>query len=298
MPIQFTCPHCGSETNVADEFAGQSGPCAKCGKTVTVPLPGAPPDYIPPAKTSSGVPVLAVLAIVGVVMLFCGGILIALLLPAVQAAREAARRASCLNNLKQIGLAMQNYNEVHGCFPPAYVPDENGRPMHSWRVLLLPFMEQNALHGQYDFDEPWDGPNNRRLTGMIGKVYRCPSEDSMDDSETSYVMIVGPGTISDGPTPTSFRQLADGTSNTIMIVEVADSGIQWTEPRDLNAEEVSFQVGGGMGEGIGGNHPRVTNALFCDGAVHSIHESIAPELLRAMTTIAGGEDVSEFHMGY
>lgn len=300
MPIQFTCPHCGSETNVADEFAGQSGPCAKCGKTITVPPLGAPPAYAPVVeKTNTRLIVVIVVAVCSIpVLVACAGILIALLLPAVQAAREAARRANCNNNLKQIGLAMHNYNDVHGCFPPAYIPDENGRPMHSWRVLLLPFMEQNVLYGQYDFDEPWDGPNNRRLTGMIGNVYRCPSEDSMDDPETSYVMIVGPGTISDGPTPTSIRQIEDGTSNTIMIVEVADSGIQWAEPGDLNAEEISFQIGGGMGEGIGGNHPRVTNVLFCDGAVHSIDEFIDPELLRGLTTIAGGEDVSEFHMGY
>jgi len=296
MPIQFTCPHCGTQTNVAEEYAGQSGPCAQCGKTITVPAAAAPRGYTPPPKSSSGVPLVVVLVIAGGVLFVCGGILVALLLPAVGAAREAARRAACSNNLKQIGLAMHMYHETYKCFPPAYIADKNGRPMHSWRVLLLPFMEQEVLYRQYNFKEPWDGPNNSRLVGMIDNVfYRCPSEDStMNRSETSYVMIVGPGTISDGPTPTQMGQIADGTSNTIMLVEVAGSGIHWAEPRDLKLEEITFVVNEGVGNGIGSRHPGVANVVFCDGSVRSIDKSIDPESLRGMTTIAGGENVDRF----
>jgi prepilin-type processing-associated H-X9-DG protein len=241
-----------------------------------------------------------ILVIAGGVFVVCGGILIALLLPAVQAAGEAARQMQCANNLKQIGLAMHNYHDQYNCFPPAYIADENGRPMHSWRVLLLPFMDQQALYEQYDFKEPWDGPNNSRLVGTIDNVfYRCPSEDStVGRSQTSYVMIVGPGTISDGPTPTRISQIADGTSNTIMLVEVTGSGIHWAEPRDLKLEEVTFAVNDGAGNGIGSRHPGVANVLLCDGTAHSIDESIDPELLRDITTIAGGEDVGRFRQEY
>ena len=149
MPIQFSCPHCGAETNVTDEYAGQTGPCGQCGKTITIPAAGGGPGrpYAPPARKTSGAPVLVIVlvaALVGVVL--CGGILTALLLPAIQAAREAARRASCSNNLKQINLALLNYENAHKCFPPAYIPDEDGTPMHSWRVLILPYLEQNALY--------------------------------------------------------------------------------------------------------------------------------------------------------
>ncbi len=304
MPIQFTCPHCGAETNVADEFAGRSGPCAQCGKTVTVPPLGAPPAYAAPARSSSKTwlimlaAALPALLIVGVAVI---GILIALLLPAVQAAREAARRAMCISNLKQIGLAMHNYHDTYKCFPPAYIPDENGRPMHSWRVLLLPFMEQEMLYQQYDFDEPWDGPNNSRLAGMMPTIYRCPSEHSMvDDSDTSYAMVVGPGTISDGPTATQIGRIAEGTANTIMVVEVAGAGINWLEPRDLDADEIGPEIEDPFGAvgGMSSDHPSVVNALFCDGTVHSIDKFIDEALLKALTTIAGGEDVGEFHTRY
>jgi prepilin-type processing-associated H-X9-DG protein len=165
--------------------------------------------------------------------------------------------------------------------------------------LLLPFMDQEPLYRQYDFNEPWDGPNNRRLAGIIQTLYRCPSEDvTTGRSETSYVMIVGNGTISDGPTPTAVKQITDGTSNTILVVEVAGSGIPWAEPRDLKVQDLAFGLSGGAGQGIGSRHPSVVNVLFCDGSVQSIEKSIDPELLRGMTTIAGGEDVGGFRRGY
>lgn len=96
-------------------------------------------------------------------ILLYGGCLVCLeRLAGAQSVREAARRVSCLNNLRHIELALHNYHNAHGCFPPAYIVDESGRPMHSWRVLL-PYLEQEALYDQYDFSEPWDGPNNRKL---------------------------------------------------------------------------------------------------------------------------------------
>jgi len=290
MPIQFTCPHCGAETNVADEFAGRSGPCAQCGKTITVPLPGAaPPGYAPAARRSSGVPVLVVLAIVGGLVVVCGGILLALLLPPVHSAREAARKAQCNNHLKQIALAMHSYHAMHRCYPPAYIADENGRPMHSWRVLLLPLLDEEALYRQYDFDQPWDSPKNLALARKVPNCYRCPSESGAGQSDTSYVMVVGPGTFSDGPTSKSIAEIRDGTSHTIAVVERSESGIRWTEPRDLNFEKMSFHVNDPAGEGIRSNHSGGANVSFADGHTKFVSEDIDPQTLKALLTIAGGE---------
>src|SRR5262245_40148113 len=142
MPILFSCPHCGTKSQVTDQYAGQSGPCAACGKPVTIPYAGGARSS---GGAGAGVAIVAVLAVLLVGALCIIPILIALLLPAVQAAREAARRTACANNLKQIGLAFQNYADAHGQFPPAYLADKDGKPMHSWRVLILPFMEQQNL---------------------------------------------------------------------------------------------------------------------------------------------------------
>ncbi len=109
-------------------------------------------------------------------MLLVCSCLICLLLPGISFAREAARRAQCTNNIKQLAFALHNYHDAYGQFPPAFVPDQDGRPIHSWRVLILPFIEQQGLYQQYEFAEPWDGPNNRRLLSQIPSLYRCPSD--------------------------------------------------------------------------------------------------------------------------
>jgi hypothetical protein len=280
MPIPFTCPHCGAQTQVDERYAGQTGPCARCGQPITVPGPGpAAAAYAPPAaKKSSTVPILiGVLAAVVLGGMCLVGILVALLLPAVQAAREAARRSSCQNNLKQIALALHNYNDVYGSLPPAYVADENGKPMHSWRVLILPFLEQQALYDQYKFDEPWDGPNNSRLAQTIVSVYGCPSEGQLS-ANTSYVAVVGPNTAFQGDQPVKFRDITDGLSNTLMVIDAANTGINWMEPRDLDMTSVFSATG---------RHPKVINVMMGDGSVRSI--PVGDPNLQAMLTINGGE---------
>src|SRR5437588_6801844 len=102
--------------------------------------------------------------------------MVALLLPAVQAAREAARRAQCTNNLKQIGLAMHNYHSSNNCFPPAFTTDRDGKPLLSWRVLLLPYLECSSLYANFHLDEPWDSPHNRPLVNQMPSVFACPSD--------------------------------------------------------------------------------------------------------------------------
>jgi prepilin-type processing-associated H-X9-DG protein len=292
MPIPFTCPHCGHQTTVADQFAGQTGPCVQCGKRVTVPGPPAAGGYayaVPGKKSSSSTVLIVVLVAAVPALLVCSGILIALLLPAVQASREAARRASCANNLRQIGLALHTYQASYGCFPPAYIPDANGRPMHSWRVLILPYLEQQALYDQYRFDEPWDGPHNRALVARMPSIYRCPSDTGSDPSETSYLMIVGPDTISDGPTAHGLGDFSDGMSTTIAVIEAADRGVNWMEPQDLPVEIVERGIDRPKGRGLHSDHPGGVNAAFADGSVRFLSRGTDPDDLKAMSTIDGGE---------
>jgi hypothetical protein len=228
-----------------------------------------------------------------VILLFLG----ALLIPAVQNARESANRASCIGQFKFFTLGMLDYYQGQGCFPPAYFASRDGRPAHSWRIMSL-FHDIEPLYKQYRFDEPWNSAHNRTIAaglpvGMshICPWYHCPCDTESDKLDTSYVWVVGKGTISAGPTSTRIGDITGGTSNTIMVVEMAESGIPWMEPRDLNFDTMSFRINDPVGVGIRSKHPGVAGVGMCDGSVRSIGQDIDPEVVKAMLTIAGGEKV-------
>ncbi len=266
MPIQLTCPRCGSGVTAADQHAGQSVLCVNCGAVVAVPGPHGQPAYAeavpagePPRKMSTGL-IVAIVVISCCLPVFCctGAVGVALFLPAVQAAREAARRIQCSNNMKQIGLALHTYHTIHRSFPPAYLPDEDGRPMHSWRVLILPYLEQERLYDQYRFDEPWNSPHNSSLAVLMPSVFRCPSDPLADETTTSYAMVVGPEAFSPGPEGRRMRDFDKGLSRTPAVVEMAGAGIHWMEPRDWDATGPDQP---------GSYHPGVVNVLYADGSV-------------------------------
>ena len=159
-----------------------------------------------------------------------------------RSAKRVATRASSRRHLMQIAIALENYHEHHGCFPPAYVMDEHHTRMHSWRVLLLPYLDQESLYSRYKFDEPWNSPANRSLAKLIPMVYRCPadSEAHVDAEETTanYVVVVGEDTM--WPGHESMNRVSAGCSSLdrVFVLEIRDSDIQWTEPRDLTPEQV------------------------------------------------------------
>lgn len=232
-------------------------------------------------------------------------LIIALALPAFQQ-EVPRRRPPCKNNLKQIGLALHNYHDDHGSLPPAYIADENGKPMHSWRVLILPYLDQDELYNQYSFEEPWDGPNNRKLhdrmpdyLGRSGslKLYQChQSQDfAKHNGMTSYVVVVGPNTVFPGDQTISlFKDITDGSSNTIMVVEVENSGIHWMEPRDLNFDQIKMTINPKSGQGISSPHEGGVHVLFCDGRVKYLSDKTSPETLRRLLEINDGEPLGDF----
>ena len=195
----------------------------------------------------------------------------------------------CANNLRQIALAMQQYEAANGCFPPAYIADKHGKPMHSWRVLLLPYLEQQDLYDRYRFDEPWDSANNRVVTDLAIGLFQCPSQPASKEPITNYMMVVGPHTISDGRDCAKIADITDGLASTIMLVEVADSTVWWAEPEDLHFDQINFAIN----QQQAAWHQQLSSARgergVCDGSVHFLRDSTNPQLVKAMLTINGGE---------
>lgn len=171
-------------------------------------------------------------------LLLAGLCLVGLLLPSVSSSRVASRRVRCLHNLKSIGLALHYYYDEYGSFPPPYLPDKEGRPMHSWRVLILPYLEQQALYDAYDFDEPWDGPNNRKLAESMPVYYACPTHDpaTLPLGHTCYQAVTGGETAWSVDKPRKFVDFPDGTSHTILVLEGSDD-VPWLAPMDANLEK-------------------------------------------------------------
>ena len=285
MPISYSCPHCGKQFSVADQFAGQTGPCAACGKPISIPVAGGGSGAAVAAGVGVGATLLIVAGVAVVGVLLCVGVLAALLLPAVQAAREAARRMQSSNNMKQISLALLNYHDVHGTFPPAVVSDASGKPLYSGRVLLLPFLEQQALFEQFHKDEAWDSPNNLPLTQQSLKIFQDPSAPPSASGQTDYLFVTGTGTAME-PNPRGMKiaDITDGTSNTMAMVEFKGSGVNWAQPRDFDVTQPTALPPG--------NHPGGNIVMMYDGSVRFVTKNISPQTVHQLATRAGGEVIT------
>jgi len=221
------------------------------------------------------------------------GVMLALLLPAVQAAREAARRMQCTNHIKQIGLALHNFHEAHNAFPALYTVDEDSNPLHSWRVLILPYLEQQALYDRIRLDEPWDSEYNRQFHDIAISVYQCPSNNASGGNRCCYAVIGGEGFVPakqvGDKTGINLGNIHDGTSSTLAVLEVAEP-FCWMDPTaDLTLEDLKDGI---TPDGrIGSSHRRGVNVGFFDASCRFVSDTVLPQMLTALGTIAGGEKV-------
>ena len=169
-----------------------------------------------------------------------------------------------------MALAFHNYHDAFGHFPPQAITDSDGKPLLSWRVAILPFLEQQALYNEFKLDEPWDSPHNRPLAEKMPAVFACPSHPAQaGGSETNYQGFVGKGTLlGDGTKGTEMRQITDGLSNTLMVVEGPDA-VVWTQPEDIPFDPESPAARMGNSYHSGG-----FNVAFGDGSVRFIRNSV------------------------
>jgi prepilin-type processing-associated H-X9-DG protein len=216
------------------------------------------------------------------------GLIFGVFMPARIASREAASRAQCVNNLKQVALAYHNYHSATNAFPAPATVDKDGKPLLSWRVVILPYLEQQALYNKFHLDEPWDSPHNKALIKEMPMTYLCPSRKKPEEGTTTYQVFVGEGAMfSAAGEGTQIASITDGTSNTILVVEANDA-VPWTKPDDLKFDPNAKP----SLRGAGSPHPGGFNAAFGDGSVRFIKNSINLITWQALITRAGGEVVA------
>jgi prepilin-type processing-associated H-X9-DG protein len=191
-----------------------------------------------------------------------------------------------------MGIAIQNYEMANGHFPQQgtgpmgqAVHDPQVKPLLSWRVAILPYIEQNSLYNQFNQNEPWDGPTNKKLLPLMPKVYMIPGKTPSQPGMTYYQGFSGPGSMFEPGARLTMRDVADGTSNTLMIVE-AGTEVPWTKPDDLPFDPKAPLPP------LGGHFSGGFNVIFVDGSVRFIPARTPEATLKAMITRNGGEAIS------
>jgi hypothetical protein len=197
-----------------------------------------------------------------------------------------AHRVRSANNLRQLAYAMHLYSDSHGGrFPPAIVYSQDGKPLYSWRVLLLPYVEQEKLYKEFNLEEPWDSEHNKTLLAKMPEIYAPTGTKTKEPFTTFYQAFYGPGAAFEGKEGKRFTaDFQDGTANTILFVEAGEP-VPWTKPADLPyaADKPLPKLGGLLPD-----LPSF-NVGLADGSVRSINRTITEKTLRALITPSGGE---------
>ena len=192
-------------------------------------------------------------------------------------AQKAARQRS-KDSMQKLMEALHKYDQINDHFPPAAIYDKSGKPLLSWRVLLLPYLDQDDLFAQFHLDEPWDSKHNKPLLAKMPKQYAPPLPDkTKEKNATFYQVFTGKGTVFDGAEGISLTSITDGTSNTITLVEAAEA-VPWSKPVDLpyDAKKPLPKLGGLFDHGF--------HAALADGSVHWFKKDFDVRTMRLAIT--------------
>ncbi len=202
--------------------------------------------------------------------------------------RGPSARMCSANNLKQIALSIHDYESDHGHMPPPAIYGKAGEPLLSWRVLLLPYLEQEELYRRFRLDEPWDSPHNLRLLPEMPSWYRPVKNVKSEPHATFYQVVVGKGAAFEAGRELLLKEFGDDPSTTLLVVEAAEA-VPWTQPRDLEYDKHNPlpRLGGLFDFGL--------NGVLADGGVRFFpNEEMNDAFLQAIITRNGGETVDMY----
>lgn len=298
---------------VLERYAGETGPCAVCAKTITIParvdtsLKGN--DDSSPASTqqsksddSTGVALTTLVGLLGgavvcfSVIFLVVVVVVRVALPAAQQMRVARMHQNSQDNIRRIVVALNKYHDNHGSFPPAYFTDANGKPTHSWRVMILPELGRNDLYQQYDFNATWDSAQNIAVTMQMPSEYNSyGAEQTLGMNTTHICAVVGKQTMFPYAKSVSRDQITDSHDTVLSIVEVQGIGFDWTDPRedyDIDTPQGTFVIVDDVQGGALLTSSTLTgNVGTLNEETYHLSPSTSSTILRDMATRRGGEIV-------
>lgn|GEM_PF-373820 len=305
MPYQFTCPHCQTKTLVDDQYSGHVGRCVTCDQPIKIP--NFAPNQVAPDHTEYGgkksisptmrrlsAAIVCIAALAGL-----AGVAFRYGVPALTNLSNGRERAIAVSNLQKIASALNAYAADHGVYPLPIVRDTNGNAMHSWRVTILPYLNELPLFNAYDFNQPWDASENYSLLESMPAVYASPNPGNGSSYECFYQLVTGERTLFPRTGPLSPQKLLDDPSKTGLVVEALPPKSRqnltsvWMEPTELDIQGMSGLIGSKPGIEIGAITEGGVAIATVDGRGHFLEETTSPEIVLAILTASGGEPLAD-----
>ena len=304
MPLLFTCPHCKTKTQVDDQYSGQQGRCVSCGDEITLPVfvdgGTASPKSASPKSARRDSKWVSIFAATAVCLLILGSLLFAIIRfggQTMTTLSNSREQTTSIGNLEKIASAMNAYAADHGTYPAPMTVDSKGTPLHSWRVLLLPYLGEEDLYDRINLKLPWNHAENMMVMQYSAPmVYQHPSSNNNGyGSGPAYFLITGTGTLFPASGPLAPADVTDDVTQTLLVIEGAPvtTPMSWAEPVDLPFAMMTGRLAGNPGNEPGGLLEGGVAAVTVDGRGHFIRDAIAPADFLSLVTPTGGERLSD-----
>lgn len=298
MPYLFTCPHCQARTQVEDRYSGRSGECYACGSPIQLPefaAAGGNSESNRETKRPIGVLIAAgvvltmLICLVAAVVRFGGSSMSRL--------AEVRLQNASIKNLETIAAALNAYAVDHGTYPPSVLRDTSGRPLQSWRVLILPYLGEQETYDLFDLSKPWDHEVNLQASFITPSAYEHPADNASARGGSGYYLITGPGTLFPPSGPLSPQRISDKSSQTLLVVAAApplrSAMGAWAEPVDLDYTKMQGVINGTAGIEPGGRISSGVTVATVDGRGHFLSNAFPAPTFNALVTPNGNEPLPD-----